>query len=80
MKYGANDYILKPFSTDLLERVILNLQASTEPDEQDDPAALETRAILTKLHDWLRARGRLGVAAMLAVVGCVLLGAGAVGL
>ncbi|GJJ21380.1 GAP family protein [Mycolicibacterium mageritense] len=39
-----------------------------------------TRAILTRLHDWLRARGRLGVAAMLAVVGCVLLGAGAVGL
>ena len=35
MKYGANDYILKPFSTDLLERVILNLQASAEPDEQD---------------------------------------------
>src|ERR1051325_11885482 len=27
MKYGASDYILKPFSTDLLERVIANLKA-----------------------------------------------------
>jgi FixJ family two-component response regulator len=48
MKYGANDYLLKPFSTDLLERVILNLQATTATDEQEGPATLEARAILTQ--------------------------------
>lgn len=35
-----------------------------------------TRGALAALYDWLRARGRIGVAALLAVVGCVLLGAG----
>jgi hypothetical protein len=39
-----------------------------------------TRATLSALHDWLRARGRLGVSVMLAAVGCVLLGAGLAGL
>lgn len=35
-----------------------------------------TRATLTALYDWIRARGRLGVAALLAVVGFMLLGVG----
>ena len=69
MKYGANDYILKPFSTDLLERVILNLQASTEPDEHDAPATLEARAILTQDPGMIRLLTTLeGVAASQATV------------
>jgi Sap, sulfolipid-1-addressing protein len=39
-----------------------------------------TLATLTMLRDWLRARRRRDVAALLAVVGCVLLGAGLAGL
>lgn len=39
-----------------------------------------TRAALTALHEWLRLRGRLGAAALLAVVGGVLLTAGWAGL
>ena len=35
-----------------------------------------TRAALSALYDWLRSRGRRGVAALLAVVGCVLLAVG----
>ena len=69
MKYGANDYILKPFSTDLLERVILNLQACAAPDEQAGPAAMETRAILTQDPGMIRLLTTLeGVAASQATV------------
>ncbi len=70
MKYGANDYILKPFSTDLLERVILNLQATTAVDEdQDGPATLEARAILTQDPGMVRLLTTLeGVAASQATV------------
>ncbi len=69
MKFGANDYILKPFSTDLLERVILNLQASTEPDGQDAPATLEARALLTQDPGMIRLLTTLeGVAASQATV------------
>ncbi|MCT7658836.1 GAP family protein [Mycobacterium deserti] len=39
-----------------------------------------TRATLSALHDWLRFRGRRGVAALLAAIGCVLLGVGFAGL
>jgi Sap, sulfolipid-1-addressing protein len=39
-----------------------------------------TLATLTVLRDWLRARRRRDVAALLAVVGCVLIGAGLAGL
>lgn len=39
-----------------------------------------TRAVLSTTHDWIRKQGRRGVAIMLAVAGCVLLGAGLVGL
>jgi two-component system response regulator FlrC len=69
MKYGANDYLLKPFSTDLLERVILNLQATTAPDEQEGPATLEARAILTQDPGMIRLLTTLeGVAASQATV------------
>jgi hypothetical protein len=39
-----------------------------------------TRAALSALHDWLRLHGRHGVAALLAVIGCVLVGVGFAGL
>ncbi len=39
-----------------------------------------TRATLSALYGWLRSRGRLGVSAVLAVVGCVLLAVGFAGL
>ena len=39
-----------------------------------------TRATVMALHDWLRSNGRLGVSALLAAVGCVLLGVGFAGL
>jgi hypothetical protein len=39
-----------------------------------------TRAALSALNDWLRARGRHGVAMLLAVVGCVLVGVGLAGI
>jgi DNA-binding NtrC family response regulator len=69
MKYGANDYLLKPFSTDLLERVILNLQATTATDEQEGPATLEARAILTQDPGMIRLLTTLeGVAASQATV------------
>ena len=48
MKCGANDYIPQTVSTDLLERVILNLQATTASDEQEAPMPPEARAILTQ--------------------------------
>ena len=39
-----------------------------------------TRAVLAALYDWLRAQGRRGVAMLLAVVGCALVGVGFAGL
>lgn len=39
-----------------------------------------TRATLSTLNDWVRSRGARGVALLLTVVGCVLLGAGIAGL
>ena len=43
-------------------------------------APARTRQTLSAVHDWLRSRGRLEVAALLAAVGCVLLGVGFAGL
>jgi hypothetical protein len=43
-------------------------------------APARTRQALSAVHDWLRSRGRLEVAALLAAVGCVLLGVGFAGL
>ena len=48
MKCGANDYILKPFSTDLLERIIGNLRQAIAADDDDLPATPEARPILTQ--------------------------------
>lgn len=39
-----------------------------------------TRAAVSALYDWLRSNGRRGVGALLAVIGCVLLGVGFAGL
>ncbi len=50
MKLGASEYLLKPFSMDLLERVIVNLKAGREegagPDLLTQPT--DNRAILTQ--------------------------------
>jgi Sap, sulfolipid-1-addressing protein len=43
-------------------------------------APARTRQTLSAVHGWLRSRGRLEVAALLAAVGCVLLGVGFAGL
>lgn len=43
-------------------------------------APVRTTATLSALYGWIQARGRLGVAAMLTVVGCMLLGVGLAGL
>lgn len=43
-------------------------------------APARTRALMTRLHDWIRARRRHEVATLLAVVGVVLLGAGLLGI
>ena len=69
MKYGASDYILKPFSTDLLERVIANLKArdvdaSTLPSEP-----IDQRSILTQDPGMVRLLSTVeGVAASQATV------------
>jgi len=70
MKYGANDYILKPFSTDLLERIIGNLcQAMAGADEEELPATPEARPILTQDPGMIRLLTTLeGVAASQATV------------
>ncbi|MBI3806133.1 MAG: sigma-54-dependent Fis family transcriptional regulator [Nitrospirae bacterium] len=46
MKYGASDYILKPFSTDLFERVIANLKA--RGTDASAPSPIDQRSILTQ--------------------------------
>ncbi|HSS30288.1 MAG TPA: sigma-54 dependent transcriptional regulator [Nitrospiraceae bacterium] len=48
MKFGASDYILKPFSTDLLERVIANLKARGADASASSPAPIDQRSILTQ--------------------------------
>ncbi len=48
MKYGASDYLLKPFSTDLLERVIANLKARGTDASTPSPAPIDQRSILTQ--------------------------------
>ena len=48
MKYGASDYILKPFSTDLFERVIANLKARGADTSAPSPAPIDQRSILTQ--------------------------------
>jgi two-component system response regulator FlrC len=48
MKYGASDYILKPFSTELFERVIANLKARGADDSAPSPVPIDQRSILTQ--------------------------------
>ncbi|MDZ4853497.1 MAG: sigma-54 dependent transcriptional regulator [Nitrospirota bacterium] len=48
MKYGASDYILKPFSSDLLDRVIANLKARGADASALSPAPIDQRSILTQ--------------------------------
>jgi DNA-binding NtrC family response regulator len=48
MKYGASDYILKPFSTDLFERVIANLKARGVDASAASLAPIDQRSILTQ--------------------------------
>ena len=48
MKYGASDYILKPFSTDLLERVIANLKARGADASMSPAVPIDQRSILTQ--------------------------------
>ena len=48
MKFGASDYILKPFSTDLLERVIANLKARGADASMSPAAPIDQRSILTQ--------------------------------
>lgn len=48
MKYGASDYILKPFSTDLLERVIANLKARGADAALSPATPIDQRSILTQ--------------------------------
>lgn len=43
-------------------------------------APVRTRAAVSALYDWLRSSGRRGVGALLAAIGCVLLGVGFAGL
>ncbi|MEC4889464.1 MAG: sigma-54 dependent transcriptional regulator [Nitrospira sp.] len=69
MKYGASDYILKPFSMDLLERIILNLKDGRETESPTSPVAVEGRAILTQDPGMVRLLSTVeGVAASQATV------------
>ncbi|MDH4187571.1 MAG: sigma 54-interacting transcriptional regulator, partial [Nitrospira sp.] len=69
MKYGASDYILKPFSTDLLERVIANLKARGADPSMTVPEPIDQRSILTQDPGMIRLLSTVeGVAASQATV------------
>jgi two-component system response regulator FlrC len=69
MKYGASDYILKPFSTDLLERVIANLKARGADESMSPSAPIDQRSILTQDPGMVRLLSTIeGVAASQATV------------
>jgi DNA-binding NtrC family response regulator len=50
MKLGAGEYLLKPFSMDVLERVIVNLKSGRDekPTPGHSPFPTESRALLTQ--------------------------------
>jgi two-component system response regulator FlrC len=48
MKVGASDYLLKPFSADLLERILTNLQGSDADPSDTEAARTPQRPILTQ--------------------------------
>ncbi|THI89497.1 MAG: sigma-54-dependent Fis family transcriptional regulator [Nitrospira sp. CG24A] len=69
MKYGASDYILKPFSTDLLERVIANLKARGVDASAPPSEPIDQRSILTQDPGMVRLLSTVeGVAASQATV------------
>jgi len=69
MKYGASDYLLKPFSTDLLERVIANLKAREVDASTPSSAPIDQRSILTQDPGMVRLLSTVeGVAASQATV------------
>ena len=69
MKYGASDYILKPFSTDLLERVIANLRARDVDASTPSSGPIDQRSILTQDPGMVRLLSTVeGVAASQATV------------
>jgi DNA-binding NtrC family response regulator len=71
MKLGASEYLLKPFSMDLLERVIVNLKAGREEGATISPPtqSTESRAILTQDPGMIRLLSTIeGVASSQATV------------
>jgi len=69
MKFGASDYILKPFSTDLFERVIANLKARGADTSTPSPAPIDQRSILTQDPGMVRLLSTVeGVAASQATI------------
>ncbi len=69
MKYGASDYILKPFSTELFERVIANLTSRSLDDTGASPAPIDQRSILTQDPGMVRLLSTVeGVAASQATI------------
>ncbi|ALA58331.1 sigma-54-dependent transcriptional regulator [Nitrospira moscoviensis] len=69
MKQGASEYLLKPFSMDLLERVIANLKEGRESGVPQPAGIPEQRAILTQDPGMARLLSTIeGVAASQATV------------
>lgn len=69
MKYGASDYILKPFSTDLFERVVSNLKASGAQGSTSSSVPIDQRSILTQDPGMVRLLSTVeGVAASQATI------------
>jgi two-component system response regulator FlrC len=69
MKYGASDYILKPFSTDLFDRVIANLKARGADALAPSSAPVDQRSILTQDPGMVRLLSTVeGVAASQATI------------
>lgn len=69
MKHGASDYLLKPFSMDLLERIIANLKEGRDVEPSGTTTAVEGRAILTQDPGMIRLLSTVeGVAASQATV------------
>ena len=69
MKQGASEYLLKPFSMDLLERVIANLKEGRDTGTVPTAGTPENRAILTQDPGMVRLLSTIeGVAASQATV------------
>ncbi len=69
MKCGASDYVLKPFSTDLLERIIGNLHGIGPDDPVHADSSSEQRVILSQDPGMIRLLSTVeGVAASQATI------------